>query len=183
MRFQWGVVLGLALAAGCRDGTSPEAGLQKNTGEGGDHSLTGSVITLDMQPDSHYVSVAGVRLTLLKASSGGGVIPPDSTVLTAVRPRSGILALDGGADTSSGGSGNPPPGGCGTSADTIGIVTSDDQGHFSFTGLAAGTYDLIAGASATNYTNSACGIDLDHHDTIDLQLFVATIPASSAASR
>ena len=183
MRFQWGVVLGLTLAAGCRDGTSPEAGLQKNSGEGGTRSISGQIVTLDMKPDSHYVSVAGVRLTLLKGSSGGGVVPPDSTVLTVLRPRSGILAFDGGADTSSGGSGNPPPGGCGTSADTVGIVTSDDQGHFSFTGLAAGTYDLIAGASATNFTNSACGIDLDNHESTELQLFVATIPTPAAAGR
>jgi hypothetical protein len=43
MRFQSGIVVGLMLAAGCRDGTSPEAGLQKNSGGGGDRTISGQV--------------------------------------------------------------------------------------------------------------------------------------------
>lgn len=187
MRFQSGILMGLLLAAGCRDATSPGAGLQRNTGEG-DRTISGQVITLDMQPDSHYVSVAGVTLTLIKNSSGGGIdttgVPPDSTVLTVLRPRSGILALDGGADTIPGDSVHLPPiGACGSGADTVGTATTDDQGHFTFSGLAAGSYDLIAEASETHYTNSACGIDLNHHASSELQLFVAAIVAQSASIR
>jgi hypothetical protein len=105
-------------------------------------------------------------------------------VLTSFRPRSGILALDGGADSVPGDSGQvTPPGGCGSSADTVGTATSDDQGNFTFTNLAAGTYDLIAEHSATNYQNTACGIDLENHESSELQLFVATIPAQTASTR
>jgi hypothetical protein len=178
MRFQSGIVVGLMLAAGCRDGTSPEAGLQKNSGGGGDRTISGQVITLTMQPDSHYVNVAGVALTLIKTSDGGGVVPPDSTVPTMFRPRSGILALDGGADSVPGDTVHtPPPDPCGGGADTVGTATSDDQGHFSFTGLAAGRYDLVAGRSSTNYPNTACGIDLQNQESSELQLFVATVPS------
>lgn len=203
MRFHTGVALGLMLVSGCGDGTSPEAGL---LGEGG-RQISGQVVALTFEPESSYVGVAGVEITILQTSTDSGdsvTTPPDSMVPLMTLGRFIIRADSIRIDTIPGDTTHtdstfppppdtipsdtttppPPVGFCGRPGAVVGTVTTDATGHFTVSGLSAGSYDLAFVPPAGSHLagNIFCGANLSQRESLEVQVYLPSFTDSTARS-
>ncbi|MEP6472766.1 MAG: carboxypeptidase-like regulatory domain-containing protein, partial [Gemmatimonadota bacterium] len=131
------------------------------------------------------VGVAGATIVVLQTSADSGdssVVHPDSMVplMDHGRPLFGdtiphdstwhppVDTLLPPIDTLS----PPPSHGCGD-GHQVATAISDAQGHFTISGLGAGTYDLVALPPTGYWGSVSCYVDLRTRPSTDVQIFVA----------
>jgi hypothetical protein len=187
MRFHTGVCLGLLALAACGgDSTAPEKQSAKEGGGEG-RTINGQVISIAFLPESTFVGVAGATITVLQTSADSGdssAVNPDSgnTQPLSVRmlfgdsswidtiPGDTVVVLP--PDTIPVDTIVPPPhGGCGSSGQQVATAVTDADGHFTISGLGAGTYDLIMVAPPGHRGSFYCNADLRFQQSIEVQIF------------
>ena len=190
MRFHWGFSAGLLVLASCGGDSSGLTGEKVQKGEQEGRQINGQVVSIAFQPESSFVGVAGAQITVWQTSSDSGdtsVVHPDSMVplMNRGRPFFGdsswidtiphdstwhppVDTLLPPIDTLS----PPPSHRCGDGHPVATAVT-DAQGHFTISGLGAGTYDLVALPPVGYWGGVSCYVDLRTRPSTDVQIFVA----------
>ena len=209
MRFQAGLLAGLVALVACGgDNAAPDKSrIQKGEEEG--RQINGQVYSVAFTPESTFVGVAGATIMVLQTSADSGdssLVHPDSG---NTRPLSGrfMFGDSGWIDTIPGDTISQPPGdtipsdtlpqppgdtipsdtipqpphnGCGAQSQQVATAVSDADGHFTITGLGAGTYDLIVVPPAGFGGGIYCGADLRSNHSVEVHVFVPPRPDSAS---